>query len=225
MKHAHFLQMGGFRLVCSEKDEYGLHGTIEPLYKCYRFRSQLGDNLWEGVLDFDKMRELLEENVVDLPATTEEEINDRSKGDAFSKGIALLQILWFIMQMIARHMRGLSITELELTTVALAGMNSVMFLFWWNKPLNVQCPIVIRTKYVEKILADKPYQPEFELLKYRSRSEEGWNTGTDDGSSMTRVSARGVKNSCSDMFENEVRGRHTSVTIIVFIYCTLLVIY
>ena len=77
----------------------------------------------EGVLRFWNFRKLLQEHKIDFPSTTEEEIDDRSKGDALSKGIALLQITWFIIQLIARRVQGLTITELELTTAALAGLN------------------------------------------------------------------------------------------------------
>jgi hypothetical protein len=37
-----------------------------------------------------------------IRATDVEDIMDKSKGDAFSKGIACLQALWFIIQCIAR---------------------------------------------------------------------------------------------------------------------------
>ena len=90
--------------------------------------------------------------MIDFPSTTEAEIDDRSKGDALSKGIALLQITWFIIQLIARRVQGLTITGLELTTAALAGLNSVMYVFWWNKPKDVRCPVVIRTKCAEKLV-------------------------------------------------------------------------
>ena len=85
------------------------------------------------MLHFYEFRQLLQEHKIDFPSTTAEEIDDRSKGDALSKGIALLQITWFIIQLIARRVQGLTITELELTTAALAGLNSVMYVFWWNK--------------------------------------------------------------------------------------------
>ena len=158
VKHGYFLQMGGFRLVCSEEEREGLQKkTIYRfMNEAYRYQSRLGDGMLEGVLNFRSFLLLLQEHKIDFPSTTEEEIDDRSKGDALSKGIALLQITWFIIQLIARRVQGLTITELELTTAALAGLNSVMYLFWWSKPLGVQFPIVIRTKEVEKMLAERP---------------------------------------------------------------------
>jgi len=43
-----------------------------------------------------------------------------------------------VIQCIARGVQGLPITELELITVAFAVLNFVIYLLWWEKPLNVQ---------------------------------------------------------------------------------------
>ena len=161
-KHGYFLQMGGFKLACSQEEAYAdvMSGcrSWRAVQEKYTYKSQLGDGMLEGVLHFQSFLLLLQEHKIDFPLTTAEEIDDRSKGDALSKGIALLQITWFIIQLIARRFQGLTITELELTTAALAGLNSVMYVFWWNKPLDVRCPIVIRTKAVEKMLAKRPVE-------------------------------------------------------------------
>ncbi|KAF7370005.1 hypothetical protein MSAN_00630500 [Mycena sanguinolenta] len=74
---------------------------------------------------------------------SEEDIKDRSKGDAFSKGVALLQGLWFTVQCVARAHQRLAITQLEVATLAFAVVNIFIWLLWWNKPLDVQRPIVI----------------------------------------------------------------------------------
>lgn len=111
-------------------------------------RIDFGDDIIEGVLKFDTLKQLLTENLIDFPTITEDEIRDRSKGDALSRGIALSQLTWFAAQIIARITQGLAITELELATAALAGLNSVMFIFWWSKPCDVRFPLVIRTKGV-----------------------------------------------------------------------------
>ncbi|KAF7369996.1 hypothetical protein MSAN_00629500 [Mycena sanguinolenta] len=71
------------------------------------------------------------------------EIVDKSKGDALSKGVALLQGLWFILQCLARAHQHLAITQLEVATLAFAIVNIFIWLLWWNKPLDVQHPIVI----------------------------------------------------------------------------------
>ncbi|KAJ6449524.1 hypothetical protein C8R45DRAFT_1224357 [Mycena sanguinolenta] len=72
-----------------------------------------------------------------------EEIKDKSKGDALSKGVALLQGMWFILQCLARAHQHLAITQLEVATLAFAIVNIFIWLLWWNKPLDVQRPIVV----------------------------------------------------------------------------------
>ncbi|KAI9512679.1 hypothetical protein F5148DRAFT_973266 [Russula earlei] len=74
----------------------------------------------------------------DFPRIAKEEIEDKSKGDVISKTLAVLQTGWFVVQCIARGIKGLPVTELELVTVAFATLNFVMFILWWHKPLNVQ---------------------------------------------------------------------------------------
>ncbi|KAJ3576384.1 hypothetical protein NP233_g481 [Leucocoprinus birnbaumii] len=76
-----------------------------------------------------------------IPYYTEEEIMDRSKGDVLSKGVALLQTAWFGMQYFTRVYNQLPLTELETVTLAFVVLNFVMYILWWYKPLNVQCPI------------------------------------------------------------------------------------
>ena len=82
---------------------------------------------------------------------TEDEIADRSKGDALSKTIFILQSTWFIAQCIARHIQVLNITQLELTTLAMASLNGITFILWWDKPLGVQT--VVRV-YLKRKLTD-----------------------------------------------------------------------
>jgi len=74
----------------------------------------------------------------DFPRISKTEIDDKSKGDAISKGVVILQTGWFVVQCIARAAQGLPVTELELITVAFAALNFVIYVLWWEKPLNVQ---------------------------------------------------------------------------------------
>ncbi|KAF7369966.1 hypothetical protein MSAN_00626400 [Mycena sanguinolenta] len=73
----------------------------------------------------------------------EGDIIDKSKGDALSKSVALLQGSWFILQCLARAHQHLAITQLEVATLAFAVVNIFIWLLWWNKPLDVQRPIVV----------------------------------------------------------------------------------
>ena len=50
------------------------------------------------------------------------------------------------MQCIARAIEHLPITHLEIVTLAYAAVNFVIYIFWWNKPLNVNRPIRVFRK-------------------------------------------------------------------------------
>jgi len=84
----------------------------------------------------------------DFPRISKMEIQDKSKGDFISKAVVILQISWFVMQCIARGVQGLPITELELATIAFAGLNFVIYVLWWDKPLNVECGVRVYKKRI-----------------------------------------------------------------------------
>ncbi len=76
---------------------------------------------------------------VDFPAhVTAADIEDRSKADSFSKAFAVCQSGWIVIQSIARAVRGLAITELELMTVAFVFCAIPAYLFWWHKPFDAE---------------------------------------------------------------------------------------
>ncbi|KAJ7873188.1 hypothetical protein B0H13DRAFT_1633587, partial [Mycena leptocephala] len=72
-----------------------------------------------------------------------DDINDKSKSNALSKGVALSQGLWFMTQCIARHSQHLPVTQLEVATLAFAVVNVFIWFLWWAKPLDVEQPITI----------------------------------------------------------------------------------
>ncbi|KAJ7263667.1 hypothetical protein B0H12DRAFT_1012227, partial [Mycena haematopus] len=78
-----------------------------------------------------------------IRGTPRDDIMDKSKGDALSKGVALLQGLWFITQIVARFVQMLPVTQLEVTTLAFAVVNLSTWVLWWHKPLDVLQPILI----------------------------------------------------------------------------------
>ena len=77
---------------------------------------------------------------------TEVEIKDRGKSDWLAKSLVLVQTSWFVMQCIARGIKHLPVTHLEIVTLAYAAMNFVIYTFWWNKPLNVNRPVRVFRK-------------------------------------------------------------------------------
>lgn len=123
--HAHFLQMGGFRLRCSREDK-DLYTNI------LQFHYTLPDGTWEGVLTYRAFTHLLGTGRLACPRASpglsEAEIMDKSKskGDRGPRrpvedrrGAAVLQLLWFVLQIVVRAGVGLELTTVGLTTGAL----------------------------------------------------------------------------------------------------------
>ncbi|KAF7970712.1 hypothetical protein HWV62_23194 [Athelia sp. TMB] len=111
--HAFFIIMGGYH-------GYNKHGPLYPLGP-------------------DAVVSLVRDGKLVPPST--EELSDRSKGDALSKIVAILQTFWFVVQCIARLAEHLPITNLEVMTLAYTVMTLAMYIAWWYKPLNVTCAI------------------------------------------------------------------------------------
>ena len=146
--HGFFMIMGGFHLFkrsskrtsdkpISHKEDIPLH----PLAAIDLY----GD---DTTLDID---------FSSFTVPTEEEIKDKGKSDWLAKSLVLLQTSWFVMQCIARAVERLPVTHLEIVTLAYAAMNFVIYVFWWNKPLNVNRPVrVFRKSDVEEPIPEAP---------------------------------------------------------------------
>ncbi|KAF8187997.1 hypothetical protein BJ912DRAFT_1059556 [Pholiota molesta] len=129
LAHGFFLQMGGFMLCESGR-------PIQTL---------TDDSRWWTKAETTLIRNI-QQKVIDPPRITEEDIQDRSKGDAISKTFIILQTTWFIVQCIARWSQRLPVTELEVVTLGFAMLNGITYGLWWDKPQNVGRPVFLERK-------------------------------------------------------------------------------
>ncbi|KAG6903878.1 hypothetical protein DXG01_014245, partial [Tephrocybe rancida] len=119
--HGFFVIMGGFQACHS-------NGTTPPF-----------------TLVPDDISACLENHDITI---SEQDIQDKSKGDLLGKSLVLLQVTWFILQTIARAVRHLGITEIELATLAFAILNFFTYFCWRNKPLDVSLPLQVTADYL-----------------------------------------------------------------------------
>ena len=129
--------MGGFHLFeCSSEKQSDAQGM-----------SQEDDDPLHPLLADDLTRD----DIYSFTMPTKAEIEDRGKSDWLAKSLVLLQTSWFVIQCIARGIEHLPLTHLEIVTLAYAAMNFVIYMFWWNKPLNVNRPVrVFRREPIER---------------------------------------------------------------------------
>ena len=79
-----------------------------------------------GVLELAKLDK--------LPNIEKETITGRSKADLLTKFLVVSQILWMLLQTIARKIAGLPVTLLELNALAYIDCALLLYLIWWKKP-------------------------------------------------------------------------------------------
>jgi hypothetical protein len=88
-----------------------------------------------------------------LPDITQQSIKDMSKADSLAKILAISQASWLILQCIARFATQLAVTTLELNTLAHAACALLVYLLWWEKPLDIQDPTILTGEWVPVVAA------------------------------------------------------------------------
>jgi hypothetical protein len=136
--------MGGFHVVEPPEDGQSKEANTDTQRTDEKMDAENGGvppgQKSEGrvtILTLEMLRELVKDPKFEI-RMAEDEISDRSKGDALSKLIFLTQSTWFILQCLGRRIQRLDLTHLELTTLALASLNGITFALWWAKPLGAQ---------------------------------------------------------------------------------------
>jgi hypothetical protein len=129
MAHGFFLSMGGFTL-------HDKQGTALR------------------ILEYRELETLSEAGKITWPSITKEEIQDRSKGDYLSKGIVVVQIVWFTTQFFARCGYKVGITELEVFTFSFTALAVATYGLWWHKPLDVHCSVPVHLLENEDVVSE-----------------------------------------------------------------------
>jgi hypothetical protein len=125
--HGHYIAMGRLAIDTSEApDIFPLGITGRRILT------------WEGVLLLDRINPQI------IPDISKLEILDKSKASDLAKTPVCLQAFWFCMQVLVRVASHLTISILELNTFAHALCTLLIYFLWWDKPLDVAEPTIIR---------------------------------------------------------------------------------
>ena len=160
--HGFFIIMGGFHLF---------ERSSEKQSDSQNF-SQEDDNPLHPLLASD----LMLDDIYSFTMPTKAEIKDKGKSDWLAKSLVLLQTSWFVMQCIARAVEHLPVTHLEIVTLAYAAMSFAIYIFWWNKPLNVNRPVRVFRKSEREETQPRVNEPtrKLTLEAIRKGSEAIW---------------------------------------------------
>jgi hypothetical protein len=134
MVHSHYVAMGGFAVdVRDEKlqflaDRKYRHFTLTP----------------KGFIWLAKCRLDL------IPNLSKADIQDKSKASGLAKTLVCLQALWFCVQCIGRLSQKFTISLLELNTFAHAICTLLIYILWWDKPLDVEEPTLLQGEHLNE---------------------------------------------------------------------------
>ncbi|KAI1042891.1 hypothetical protein LB505_000975 [Fusarium chuoi] len=75
---------------------------------------------------------------------SKKKIDDKSKADYFQKILVVMQVIWMVLQCIARKIQNLPLSLLEVHTMVHVVCAIFLYLCWFRKPLNVLDPEIIK---------------------------------------------------------------------------------
>jgi hypothetical protein len=119
LTHTYFANMGGFYEILDTR-MYGVITASSMLTRCRGVKSDY--NLFPSRQD----------------------IEDKSKADLFVKLLALSQISWLVLSVIARGISGLAVSQIEIATVAFSVLAIATYSANIWKPKDVDVPIMLR---------------------------------------------------------------------------------
>jgi len=102
-----------------------------------------------------------------IPDLSNSKIQEISRSDTVLRVMWVIQVCWYLLQCIARATQHLSVSLLELSTVALIICAIIIQILWWHKPLDVQSST--------SILIDKMRLDDYETSRtIRFKEEKKW---------------------------------------------------
>ena len=106
----------------------------------FRTRTPLGK---EWMCSPDRLQALVKDGDVDGPSISEDELKSRAKSDWVIKLIAMVQIIWFVVQTLVRAIQHNQSTPLEIMTVAFVFCSVFIYGFSLNQPQDVEYPVFL----------------------------------------------------------------------------------
>jgi hypothetical protein len=103
----------------------------------------LQGNIW--VLSAAQITEARNLGIIDrLPNLSEDELADKNKGNLLLKGLAILQIIWMVIQLIWRWREDKPASQLEVMTLSFALCAFITYALMWSRLQGVETPTVIQ---------------------------------------------------------------------------------
>ncbi|RPB07620.1 hypothetical protein P167DRAFT_395681 [Morchella conica CCBAS932] len=139
---AFFVLMGGFRI--DNKHAEWSHMTKKERKK-WNKKNIGGEEVYERpILSPQGFIKYVQSGRINQSTFNQVDVLDKGKGSNIAKIFAGFQALWLILQSIARWADNLPLTVLEIHVLIQIVCTSVIYAFWFRKPLDVGVPTTIK---------------------------------------------------------------------------------
>ncbi|KAJ4245481.1 hypothetical protein NW762_013990 [Fusarium torreyae] len=95
------------------------------------------------------------------------DIDDKSKADTVQKTLVVIQVLWMVVQCIARSISDLPLSLLEVHTMVHVTCAVLLYACWFEKPLDIQEAIIIHPKGFQGELAAMLQRELYSHMSYK----------------------------------------------------------
>ena len=104
---------------------------------------------------------------------SEAEIKDKSKSDSLSKAIAMVQIFWLAVSVIARRIYHITTSQLEILSLAFTALAILIYAAYWDKPQNLGEPSTIfLSRFSDNPDRDKSIRQQIYNISVSSNTKE-----------------------------------------------------
>ncbi|PON30792.1 hypothetical protein TGAM01_v200212 [Trichoderma gamsii] len=148
LSYAFFVVMGGVHI---ERSRIARFLSRQGIDKGFTLDGTAGDVRDELLFSEDSRATLplKPQGVLDLCRfgcwvyVSKSKIDARSKANQIQKALVLLQVSWMVLQCIARRAYGLPLALLEVHIMVHVVCAVLLYLFWFEKPLDVRAPEIV----------------------------------------------------------------------------------
>ena len=110
------------------------------------------------------VHDLIKKGGHDQPTISEDELLSRGKIDWVVKLIAMLQIIWFVIQTLLRAIQRYQVTPLEVMTVAFVFCSVFVYGLSMKQPQGVDYPIIIDARKTESAKIETGQEPSSDTM-------------------------------------------------------------
>jgi hypothetical protein len=129
--------------------------------------------------------------VADLPDVSRRQLEASNRADAMANFLAILQVIYLIIQLIARKVQGVASMQLEIAALAYSATSLFTFILFWDQPQSVHSRYFAKARELpsdDLLSAIANWGPTYVWIGFRSHarvdSELGLAPIPDDGTNQ-----------------------------------------